>query len=112
MGRWDYGDQTLVTLAKNTGGSTQELATLVKQLIAAAEPLSGRFNGAGKAAFDSFKARSDQIIADLTTGLGSVNQGQIGMDKAFVVGDQTMADDAQRNAAAANFDGAKFRTGS
>ncbi|GAA4059467.1 MULTISPECIES: hypothetical protein [Actinomadura] len=112
MGRWDYGQETLVTLAKNTGGSTQELATLVKQLIAAAEPLAGRFDGAGKAAFDSFKARSDQIIADLTTGLGSVNQGQIGMEKAFVTGDETMASDAQRNMAAANFDAAKFRTGS
>ncbi|MDL4772398.1 MULTISPECIES: DUF6507 family protein [Thermomonosporaceae] len=111
MGRWDYGQETLVTLAKNTGGSAQELATLVKQLIAAAEPLTGKFDGAGKAAFDSFKAHSDQIIADLTTGLGSVNQGQAGMEKAFVTGDQTMAADAQHNMGAANFDGAKFRTG-
>lgn len=110
MGRWDYGDQTLVTLARNTGGSAQELSALLKQLIAAAEPLSGRFNGAGKAAFDSFKARSDQITADLTAGLGSVNTGQIGMEKSFVTGDQTMADDAARNMSAANFDGAKFRT--
>ncbi|RAY13173.1 hypothetical protein DPM19_22040 [Actinomadura craniellae] len=110
MGRWDFGDQTLVTLAKNTGGSTQELATLLKQLIAAAEPLSGRFSGPGKAAFDSFKARSDQITADLTAGLGSVNQGQHGMHVAFATGGQTMADDAGRNMAAANFDGAKFRT--
>jgi uncharacterized protein YukE len=112
VGRWDYGQETLVTLAKNTGGSTQELATLVKQLIAAAEPLVGKFDGAGKAAFDSFKARSDQITADLTTGLSSVNTGQVGMDKAFVAGDQTMMSDAQRNMASANFDGAKFRTGS
>ncbi|MBO2465255.1 hypothetical protein [Actinomadura violacea] len=111
MGRWNYGQETLVTLTKNTGGSTQELATLVKQLIVAAEPLIGKFDGAGKAAFDSFKAHSDQIIADLTTGLHSVNRGQGGMETAFVTGDQQMAADAQRNMSAANFDGAKFRTG-
>ncbi|QXJ24196.1 hypothetical protein AGRA3207_005471 [Actinomadura graeca] len=110
MGRWDHGQETLVTLAKNTGTSGEELAGLVKQLIAAAEPLSGKFNGAGKAAFDSFKARSDQITADLKAGLTRVNVGQIGMEKAFATGDQQMADEAGRMMAAANFDGAKFRT--
>jgi hypothetical protein len=54
MGRWDHGEQTLVTLARGTQGSTQDLGTLVKQLIQAAEPLRGKFNGAGKAAFDNF----------------------------------------------------------
>ncbi|MBT2210590.1 MULTISPECIES: hypothetical protein [Actinomadura] len=110
MGRWDHGQETLVTLARNTGTSGEELAGLVKQLIAAAEPLSGKFNGAGKAAFDSFKARSDQITADLKVGLNSVNTGQIGMEKAFSTGDQQMAEEAGRQMASANFDGAKFRT--
>ncbi|MFC4913021.1 hypothetical protein [Actinomadura gamaensis] len=111
MGRWNYGQETLITLAKGTEGSTQELATLVRQLIVAAEPLVGKFDGAGKAAFDSFKARSDEIIADLTTGLHSVNRGQVGMETAFVTGDQQMAADAHRSMGAADFDGAKFRTG-
>lgn len=110
MGRWDQGQDTLVNLARNTGTSGEELAGLVKQLIAAAEPLSGRFNGSGKAAFDSFKARSDQICADLKGGLDSVHTGQIGMERAFATGDQSMADEAGRAAGAANFDGAKFRT--
>jgi uncharacterized protein YukE len=110
-GRWDQGQQTLVTLARGTQGSTQELGTLVKQLIEAAQPLAGKFNGAGKAAFDNFKAHADQITADLNTGLGSVNTGQVGMEKAFSMGDQTMADDAQSRMSSANFDAAKFKTG-
>jgi uncharacterized protein YukE len=110
-GRWDQGQHTLVTLARGTQGSAQELGTLVKQLIAAAEPLAGKFNGAGKAAFDNFKAHADQITADLSAGLGSVNTGQIGMEKAFSTGDQTMADDAQSRMSSANFDAAKFKTG-
>lgn len=111
MGRWDHGQETLVTLARNTGTSGEELAGLVKALIAAAEPLSGKFNGAGKAAFDSFKARSDQITADLKGGLDRVNVGQVGMEKAFATGDQSMADEAGKAMGAANFDAAKFRTG-
>ncbi|CAM4383536.1 hypothetical protein [Nocardiopsis rhodophaea] len=110
MSRWDFGDQTLTTLARSTSGSTDELSNLINQLIQAAEPLSGKFNGAGKAAFDSFKARADQITADLNTGLGRVNEGQYGMQSAFSTGSQTMADDANRNMSAANFDAAKFRT--
>ncbi|SKA10377.1 hypothetical protein SAMN02745673_02466 [Marinactinospora thermotolerans DSM 45154] len=110
MSRWDYGDQTLTTLARNTSGSSDELGSLINQLIQAAEPLAGKFNGAGKAAFDSFKARSEQITADLNAGLGSINEGQRGMESAFSTGNQTMADEAQRNMSAANFDAAKFRT--
>jgi hypothetical protein len=109
-GRWDQGDQTLVTLARGTQGSAQELGTLVKQLIQAAEPLVGKFNGAGKASFDSFKANADQITADLNAGLGSVNTGQMGMQQAFSTGDQTMADEAQSRMGSANFDAAKFKT--
>jgi uncharacterized protein YukE len=110
MGRWDQGQETLVTLARNTGDRGEELAQLVRALIVAAEPLSGRFNGAGKAAFDNFKAHSDQIIADLKGGLNRVNTGQIGMEKAFAAGDQEMSDEASRTMSAANFDGAKFRS--
>lgn len=110
-GRWDYGQDTLVTLARNTSGASDDLGSLVKQLIQAAEPLAGKFNGAGKAAFDSFKARADQISADLNAGLGSVNRGQVGMERAFASGDQTMADEASSAMSSANFDAAKFRTG-
>jgi hypothetical protein len=111
MGRWDQGQHTLITLARNTGTSGDELASLVRQLIVAAEPLAGRFNGAGRAAFDSFKTRSDEICADLRAGLGRVHSGQLGMERAFATGDQAMAEEAGRAMGAANFDGARFRAG-
>ena len=109
MTRWDMGRETLTTLTQRTHGSTDELRSLIQQLISAAEPLTGKFDGGGKAAFDTFKAHADQISADLGRGLGSVNTGQAGMNKAFNTGDMTMADDTRSLMGAANFDGAKFR---
>ncbi|HEY7486511.1 MAG TPA: hypothetical protein VH912_18755 [Streptosporangiaceae bacterium] len=103
------GQSTLPTLIQRTGGSTDELRSLIQQLIVAAEPLAGKFDGAGKAAFDSFKANSDQITADLGRGLNSVHTGQAGMQKSFTTGDTTMADDTRSTMGAANFDGAMFR---
>ncbi|WP_017591979.1 hypothetical protein [Nocardiopsis potens] len=109
MTRWDFGEQTLTTLTQNTSGSGDELSDLITKLIDAAEPLVGKFDGSGKAAFDSFKSRADQITADLNAGLGSINEGQRGMDQAFSEGSQTMADEANQNMGTANFDAAKFR---
>ena len=63
--KFDMGASTLSTLSKQTQGSSDDLGALIRQLIAAAEPLEGRFNGAGRAAFDSFKARADEITAEL-----------------------------------------------
>lgn len=109
MTRWDMGHETLTTLTQRTHGSTGELRSLIQQLIRAAEPLVGKFDGSGKAAFDSFKAHADQISADLGRGLGSVNTGQAGMNKAFLTGDTTMADDTRSLMSSANFDAARFR---
>lgn|SRR5690625_2389028 len=109
MSRWDYGEETLTTLTQSTQGSGEELAGLVNQLVQAAEPLRDKFSGEGAAAFNNFKARSDEIAADLRTGLERINQGQGEMNVAFTTGDQTMVDDAERNASSANFDAAKFR---
>lgn len=109
MSRWEVGESTLTSLSRNTGSTGDELSSLIQQLVQAAEPLAGKFNGAGKAAFDSFKARADGITADLRAGLGSIQEGQTGMNSAFTTGAQTMADDAAQNMGAANFDAAKFR---
>ena len=108
--RWDHGENTLTTLNNKTGTSGEDLHVLIKQLIAAAEPLVGKFNGHGKAAFDNFKAHADQISIDLKAGLGRVHTGQAGMEKSFATGDHTMAEEARRLMGAANFDAAKFRT--
>lgn len=109
MARWDMGHDTLSTLTQRTQSSTEELKSLIQQLVRAAEPLMGKFDGAGKAAFDDFKSHADQISTDLGKGLVSVNTGQSGMNKAFTTGDNTMADQARSTMSSANFDAARFR---
>ncbi|MCZ7377851.1 hypothetical protein [Micromonospora sp. WMMC250] len=106
--KFDMGAQTLGSLAKQTQGSSDDLGSLIKQLIAAAEPLQGNFNGAGRVAFDSFKANADSITAALNSALGAILGGQSGMDSAFGQGDTEMADNASSAAGTANFDAARF----
>ncbi|WP_269859399.1 hypothetical protein [Streptomyces sp. RPT161] len=106
--KFDMGSSTLSTLIKGTQGSSEDLGSLIKQLIAAAQPLEGKFNGAGKAAFDAFKAQSDRITADLNGSLGSILGGQSGMNKSFTTGDTQMSDDARSAMGSANFDAARF----
>ncbi|MFI9270248.1 hypothetical protein ACIGXM_06000 [Kitasatospora sp. NPDC052896] len=106
--KFDMGSQTLATLIKHTQGSSDDLGTLIKQLIAAVQPLEGKFNGAGRIAFDSFKSRADQITADLNGSLSAILGGQGGMNQSFSSGDTEMSDTARSTMGAANFDAAKF----
>lgn len=106
--KFDMGNATLATLATNTTGSHEDLGALVKQLVAAAEPLEGKFNGAGRAAFDEFKARTDEISNDLNSSLARILEGQVGMDTAFQTGDVESADNVAQAQGQANFDGARF----
>jgi len=106
--KFDMGNATLGTLAKGTEGSHQDLGTLVTSLVTAVEPLEGRFNGAGRVAFDRFKANTDQIAADLNGSLAAIVQGQSGMNTAFQVGDVEASDNATAAQGQANFDGARF----
>ncbi|WP_353941173.1 hypothetical protein ABII15_05695 [Streptomyces sp. HUAS MG91] len=106
--KFDMGSTTLATLTKSTSGSSDDLGALIQQLIAAAQPLEGKFNGEGKAMFDAFKAHSDEITAALNGSLSSILGGQSGMDTAFGTGDQEQSDNAQQNMSAANFDAARF----
>ncbi|MFI9238460.1 hypothetical protein [Streptomyces cinnamoneus] len=106
--KFDMGQTTLSGLVKKTHGSSGDLAGLVRQLVHAAQPLEGKFNGAGKAAFDQFKAHSDDVGAALNSSLRSILGGQSGMDSSFGQGDQESADNARQQMAAANFDAARF----
>ena len=106
--KFDMGNTVLQTLTQQTQGSSDDLGTLINRLIAAATPLEGSFNGAGRAAFDSFKSRADQITADLNGALGAIVGGQSGMDTAFNQGDTEMADNATSTQGSANFDAARF----
>jgi len=108
MVKFDMGAQTLGMLAKQTRGASDDLGSLIRQLIAATEPLEGKFNGAGRAAFDNFKAHADEITADLNSSLAAILGGQVGMDTSFHTGDQGMADNAAQSQGSANFDAARF----
>lgn len=106
--KFDMGSTTLSDLGKSTVGSSDDLGTLITLLVQAAEPLEGRFNGAGKVAFDSFKTRADDITAALNGALSSILGGQAGMDEAFGTGDLEQGENAQQNMGLANFDAARF----
>ncbi|MCH1865814.1 hypothetical protein [Nocardioides sp. CFH 31398] len=106
--KFDMGGDTLATLTKQTDGSQQDLGALVRQLVDAAAPLEGKFSGAGKARFDEFKMRSDEIADDLNRALASIVGGQDGMNTAFVTGDMEAGDNATQAMGSANFDGARF----
>ncbi len=106
--KFDMSTTTLSALAKGTDGSHQDLGSLVRGLVASVEPLEGKFNGAGRAAFDGFKARTDQVAADLNGSLAAILQGQGGMDLAFATGDIESSDNAAQAQGQANFDGARF----
>jgi uncharacterized protein YukE len=106
--KFTMGSTVLSALAGRTAGSSDELHALIRQLITAAEPLEGRFDGAGKAAFDQFKRGTDEVTAALDSSLRDILGGQFGMDRAFRLGDEESADDARRTMAAANFAAARF----
>lgn len=105
------GAETLPTLIKRTQSAHQDLGALVRQLLAAAAPLEGKFNGAARAAFDSFKSHADQISADLNLGVASITSGQQGMHVAYLDGDQQMTDNTRRGEGGVSFEAATFRVG-
>ncbi|GAA3304115.1 hypothetical protein [Streptomyces cinereospinus] len=107
--KFDMGAQTLAALMRDSRGSSDDLGSLIRQLVQAAQPLEGKFNGTGRAMFDQFKARADEITADLNGSLSAILGGQSGMDSAFGSGDQEQGDNARQQMAAANFDAARFR---
>lgn len=109
--KFDMGAETLGSLRTKTSGSNDELGNLIKQLVQAAAPLEGNFNGAGKAAFDRFKMRADEITSDLNRSLSAILGGIGGMDTSFREGEQDMATNASSTEGAANFDAARFGAG-
>lgn len=106
--KFSMGTETLSTHTRATGGAGEELTTLVRQLALAAEPLEGRFRGAARAAFDNFKARTDEIAVELGSALGAVLEGNVGMDRAFVAGEQEQMDSTRSLEGSSAFDAARF----
>lgn len=106
--KFDMGATTLSTLTKKTSTSSDDLGSLVRQLAVAADPLEGRFNGTGRATFDDFKTRTDEIAVEIDAALSSVLMGIAGMDKAFIQGEEEMVETTQAAQASSDFDGARF----
>ena len=109
--KFAMGSEVLSTLTKKTGASSEDLGALVRELGAAAAPLEGKFNGAGRAAFDAFKGRTEEISVELNQALGSVLAGVAGMDKSFTEGDTAMADETRAQQGSVSFDAARFGAG-
>ena len=108
--KFAMGSDVLTTLTKKTSSSSEDLGALVRELGSAAEPLEGKFNGAGRAAFDRFKAQTDQISVELNSALAGVLTGISGMDAAFGQGDQSMAEETRSTEGSVSFDSARFGT--
>ncbi|MFE3825744.1 hypothetical protein [Streptomyces sp. NPDC059092] len=106
--KFDMGTQVLTSLMSGSRNSGTDLGSLIQQLINAAQPLEGKFNGQGKVAFDSFKLRSDEITKELNASLSAILGGQSGMEQAFGSGDQEQDDNARTQMGAGNFDAARF----
>jgi hypothetical protein len=103
MARFDIGQGTLTDLRQQTSVVRDDLGSLVKELIRAAEPLEGRFSGSARTAFDAFKARADEISASLGSSLGAILSGQRGLEAAFASGEQQMIDSTQAAQSAAAY---------
>jgi len=106
--KFAMGSDVLTALTKKTSTSGDDLGSLVRQLAEAAEPLQGKFNGAGRAAFDKFKSETDRIAVDLKGALGAVLTGISGMDRSFAEGDQQMGDETRSTEGSSSFDTARF----
>lgn len=109
--KFAMGGETLTQLTKQTSSSTDDLGALVRRLAEAAEPLQGKFNGAGRAAFDRFKGETDRIAVELNSALSAVLGGIAGQNRAFVEGEQQMVDETTATQSGASFDAARFGRG-
>lgn len=108
MLKFAMSGETLTQLGQKTSGAGDDLGALVKQLAECAEPLEGRFNGAGRAAFDRFKNEVDGISIELNAALSSVLTGITGQNKAFIEGEQQITDETTAAQSGAGFEAARF----
>lgn len=106
--KFAMGGETLTQLTKQTSSSNDDLGALVRQLADAAEPLQGKFNGAGRAAFDKFKVETDRIATELNGALAAVLGGISGQNTAFLQGEQQMVDETTASQSGASFEAARF----
>lgn len=105
---FDMGAQTLSQLTTATSSAHDDLGADVRALYDAAAPLEGKFTGEGRAAFDRFKADTDDIATELNAALAAVLGGIDGQNTAFVQGEQQMTEETGAAHSGAAFDAARF----
>jgi uncharacterized protein YukE len=96
----------LQVLGRKTSAESDDLAQLVRNLVEAAEPLEGTFNGTAKAAFNSFKSRTDEVANTLNSALVGITESIAGQNLAFVTAADEGADAHASAEGAADFAGA------
>lgn len=101
----------LSVLGKKTVNESDDLGQLVRDLVAAAEPLEGTFNGPAKAAFNRFKLRTDDVSANLNNSLVAITGSIAGQHKTFVTFTEEGADLHTSAEGSASFDAAETRFG-
>ncbi|MGV2985939.1 hypothetical protein ACNPNP_19785 [Microbacterium sp. AGC85] len=75
--------ETLVRLGQRSATESEDLGTLVRSLVEAAEPLQGVFNGPARARFDNFKLNTDAIANGLNGALAGIVGAISGQNIAF-----------------------------
>ncbi len=82
--KFSMEEQTLIRLGQRTQNESDDLGTLVRNLVEAAEPLEGVFNGPARARFNEFKSKTDQIATSLNNALVGIVGAVAGQNLAFV----------------------------
>ncbi|PFG21012.1 hypothetical protein [Serinibacter salmoneus] len=100
--------QTLVTLGQRSQTESDDLAELVRQLGDAAEPLATTFNGPAKAAFNTFKAKTDAISHSLNGALAGIVTSIGGQNLAFTTAAEEGAATHESTAGATDFSAEAF----
>lgn len=98
--------QALTEHTRHGETNNTDLRGLVNQLLAAAEPLSNKFNGPAKAAFDNFKTRVDNVSTKLhDSHVGLLNSAST-QNTVFTTASNESMDTHTRSDASAAFDSA------
>lgn len=97
--------QTLVQLGQRTEVESDDLGSLVRQLLEAAQPLEHEFNGTARQAFDTFKSRTDDIAAGLNNALAGIVGSIAGQNLSFVAAAQEGEAGHQATEGAQDFSG-------
>jgi len=75
--------ETLVRLGQRSTTESEDLGTLVRSLVEAAEPLQGVFNGGARSRFNNFKENTDAIANGLNGALAGIVGAISGQNLAF-----------------------------